>query len=194
LNPFYLGLYGGSELPGVLQSDVVAQRLFASHGYREIDRTLVLHRTLSDFQAVTDRSQMQIRRRAIVEVIVDPPTRTWWEACTLGEFDLTRFELVPRGGGAPMATATFRSLDPSGIGGSARATGLIDLNVDPSFRRRGLAMFLLSEAFRQFIRDGVTLVEAQVMQQNVAAQGVYAKLGFREVNQGSVFRKEHDGQ
>ena len=33
--------------------------------------------------------------------------------------------------------------------------GLIELYVDEAYRRRGLAVFLLSEAFRQFARQGI---------------------------------------
>ena len=190
LNPFYLGLYGGSELPGVLESDRVAQELYRSHGYREIDRTIVLHRDLSDFQAKIDRQQMQIRRSMIVEVTVDPPSRTWWQAYTLGDFDLTRFELVPRSGGPPVARATFRNMEPTGALVTGRTAGLMHLRVEESLRRRGLAVFLLSEAFRQFIRQGVMLVEAQAMEHNAGALGMYRKLGFEQVDQGSVFRKE----
>lgn len=189
LDPFYLGLYGGSELPGVLRSDTVAQQLYRSNGYREIDGTLVLDRELKGFQAVLDRRQMQIRRQMIVEVTADPPPRTWWEACTLGDFDLTRFELVPRGGGLPAAWATFRSMEPTGRVGRVRGVGLIELGVAESLRRRGLATFLLSEAFRQYVRQGVVLVEAQAMQHNTAALAMYRKLGFQRVAQGSVFRK-----
>ncbi len=189
LSPFYLGLYGGSELPGVLHCDSVAHELFSSHGYQEIEQTLIFRRRLGGFQAVIDRQQMQIRRRMVVEMTVDPPARTWWEACTVGDFDLTRFELVPRGGGPAVARATFRSMEPSGRCGIGRAAGLIELQVDQSLRRRGLAIFLLSEAFRQFIRQGITLVEAQATQRNVAAVGTYRKLGFQQVGQGSVFRK-----
>jgi len=193
LNPFYLGLYGGSEVPGVLDSDQLARDLFISHGYREIDRTLVVRRELDDFQAVIDRQQMQIRRRMIVEVTQDPPARNWWEACTMGEFDLTRFDVIPRGGGPAVAQATFRSMEPGGTTGIGRASGLIELNVDRAHRRKGLAVFLLSEAFRQFIRQGIMLVEAQTMQHNAAARALYHKLGFRQVGQGSVFRKDGTG-
>ncbi len=188
LNPFYLGLYGGSELPGVLQSDQFARELYASHGYEEVEHTLVLRREMTGFQAVIDRQQMQIRRRMVVEVIVDPPSRTWWEACTLGDFDLTRLDLVPRGGPS-VAHAIFRTMDPAGATGFGRAAGLIEFYVQESFRRRGLAVFLLSEAFRQFIRQGIVLVEAQVAEHNTAGQGVYRKLGFTQIDQGSVFRK-----
>ena len=37
----------------------------------------------------------------------------------------------------------------------------MELHVDQAFRRRGLAVFLLTEAFRQFLRDGVAVVETQ---------------------------------
>ncbi len=190
LNPFYLGLYGGSELPGVLDSDPVAQDLYRSHGYREIDRTLVMHRRLDSFQAVIDRRQMQIRRQMIVEVTTDWPTGSWWEACTLGDFELTRFELIPRSGGTAVAWATFRNMEPTEGSATGRTAGLIELGVDQSLRRRGLSVFLLSEAFRQFVGQGLPLVEAQVMQHNAAALGMYQKLGFQQVGHGSVFRKE----
>lgn len=190
LNPFYLGMYGGSELPGILDSDVVGQRLFSSHGYQEIERTLTYRCPLDDFQAVIDRQQMQIRRRMVVEVTTDPPCRTWWEACTLGSFDLTRYELVPRGGGSVVAWTTFRSMEPRGVVGMVRAAGLVELGVEESLRRRGLATFLLSEAMRQFVRQGIMLVEAQVMEHNLAAVRTYQKLGFRRTAAGSVFRKD----
>ena len=50
LNGFYLGLYGGSELPGTLDSSKPAQQLFLGAGYQEIDRTIVLHRETATFR------------------------------------------------------------------------------------------------------------------------------------------------
>ena len=57
LNPFYLGLYGGSELPGVLDSDQVARNLFQSHEYQEIERTKIAQIDLAKFEAVIDRAK-----------------------------------------------------------------------------------------------------------------------------------------
>jgi ribosomal protein S18 acetylase RimI-like enzyme len=189
LNAFYLGLYGGSEMPGVMESDRVAQQAYIACGYEEIDRTLILQRDLTAFEASVDRQQMQIRRQMVVEVAVDPPSRTWWEACVLGEFDLTRFALMPRSGGPAVASATFRTMDLTPSSSPGRTMGLVELYVEESYRRRGLAVFLLSEAFRQFSRQGITMVEAQAMQHNMAALGMYRKLKFEQVGQGSVFRK-----
>lgn len=189
LNPFYLGMYGGSELPGILQSDHLAQQLYRSGGYTEIDQTYVFHHDLNDFEAPIDRRQMQVRRQMLVEVTEDPPPSTWWEASTLGEFDLTRFDVIPRSGGPPIASVLFRSMEPTGTVATLREMGLVEFHVEESFRRRGVAVFLMSEAFRQFLRQGVVLVEAQCMCHNAAAIGLYEKLGFQKVNQGSVFRR-----
>lgn len=190
LNPFYLGLYGGSEQPGVLDSDTVAQEMFRAHGYREIDQTLIFERSLTNFQSLIDRQQLQIRRQMAVQTTVDAPTETWWQACTMGDYDLTRFDLLPRGSGRVLARALFRNMVPAGISTFVRQAGLIDLQVDPAHRRQGLATALLSEAFTTFLRQGITLVEVQTTAPNTAAIHLYRKLGFTQVRQGSVFRKE----
>ena len=189
LNPFYLGLYGGSELPGILQSDCVALELFRSHGYQEIDRTVIFHVDLHRFRAPINRRQMQIRRRMMVQVTVDPPSRNWWEACTTGCFDLTRYDLVPRGG-TSIGHATVRSMDSGTAFGPARSVGLIELEVAPGYRRQGLTTFLLTETFHQLARQGIARVEVQTMAHNQPAVGLYRKLGFKQVEQGVVFRKE----
>lgn len=189
LNPFYLGLYGGSELPGVLRSDPLLPRVYESHGYTEVDRTLIFHGDLRMFHPPVNRRQMQVRRRMTVHVTVDPPSRSWWEACTVGQFDLTRFELSPRGGSQSVAHATVRDMDPSGVPGVGRAIGLIDVHVEPQYRRQGLVTFLLGELFHHFGRQGVNRLEVQTMQHNTAAAALYRRLGFQLVDEGIVFRK-----
>jgi GNAT superfamily N-acetyltransferase len=189
LNPFYVGLYGGSELPGILDTDTVTRQALAARGYEEVDRRAVLRRELDGTESPMDRRQMQVRRQMIVEVTSDAPTRTWWEACTIGEFELTRFDLVPRSGGPTVATATFRSMEAGGTVGVGRTAGLVALNVDEAYRRRGLALFLLSDVFRQFIRQGITHVEVQTRAANTSALGTFLKLGFQQTDQGGVWKK-----
>ncbi len=95
-DPFYLGLYGGSECCGILNSDPRSQQLFLSQGYQEVSRTLILHRDLARFRPVVDRNQMQIRRRMSLHAIEDPKPLHWWDACTLCPYEQTRFELQAR--------------------------------------------------------------------------------------------------
>jgi GNAT superfamily N-acetyltransferase len=190
LNGFYLGLYGGSELPGVLDSDEQAQRLFQSQGYREIDRTHIMHRELSSFRPIVDRQQIQIRRRSSVQAISDPPARTWWQACAWSLLARTRFELSLRDAPGTDASATFWSIQPLAKSWGVNAAGLVELEVAEEHRRQGVATFLLGEAFRQLQAQGVSLVEVQTMAHNTAARQLYEKLGFKLVDQGAVYRKE----
>lgn len=192
LCPFYLGLYGGSEMPGILDSDTIARQAFAARGYVEVERAVVWSRSLDGFEALIDRRQMQARRQMLAEVALDAPTHTWWEATTLGEFDLTRFDLIPRTGGKPIASAVFRGLEPAGTTAFGRAAGLLSLSVEMPYRRRGLALFLLNEAFRQFIRQGIMHVEVQVRESDTIAAAIFQKLGFQETGRGGEWRKTEE--
>jgi ribosomal protein S18 acetylase RimI-like enzyme len=191
LNPFYVGLYGGSELPGIFDSEPQTQTLLREHGYREIDRTVVFHRELAGFRPVVDRQQMQIRRNTDVEVIVDPPPRTWWDACSMSAFDRTVFRLRPRTGGDAIASATFWNMESFAAARGVRTYGLIDVEVEPSQRHKGMATYLIGEALRQLHEQAVALVEVQTMQGNTAAVKMYRKLGFEQVDSGVVFRKDN---
>jgi GNAT superfamily N-acetyltransferase len=191
-DPFYLGLYGGSDLPGVLDSDRLTQQLYRTHGYEQVDRTLLFRCRLANLQPVVDRQQMLMRRRLVVEMDADPPARDWWEARAAADFDYIRFELVSRSPSGPVACATFRSMElySSNLG---RTLGLVDIEVQPPYRRQGAAMFLLGEAFRRLTQQGTQVVEAQTTEQNQASIGLLDKLGFTKVAQGKVFRKVVEG-
>ena len=190
LNGFYLGLYGGSELPGILATDEVTRKAFAARGYREIEKTVGIQLNLAQFEAKIDRRQMLIRRQMVVEPTTDAPTQTWWDACTLGPFDLTQYLLVQRDSGMKIAKATFRNMDPLAPSIECRATGLIELFIEQDRRRQGLATFILSEAFRQFQRQGIATVEARTLETNAAALEMYKKLGFQRITDGIVYRKD----
>ena len=189
LDPFYLGLYGGSELPGVVDSDTEAQQLYRSAGYAEIDRVIIFHRDLRTFRPPIGRQQLLNRRRTKLEVRIDPKSQTWWEACTMGGFDRARYELLDCQTAQPLASAMVWSMEPLSTSWGVRAVGLIDFEVDERHRRQGLATYLLSEAFRLLQHEGVQVVEAQTMQQNSVALHLYENLGFLEIDRGTVFRK-----
>jgi ribosomal protein S18 acetylase RimI-like enzyme len=189
VTPFYLGLYGGSELPGVLASDADALRRYEASGFTAVDRCAVFHRDLTTFRPIVDRKQLQLRRQQNLQVVVDPPCRTWWEACTFGGFDRTRFELAPKTGGPPIASLTVWSMEPLSTSLGVRATGMYDLYVDPAHRRQGTAVCLLGEACKQLAAEGVALLETQAMLRDTPAVNLFKKLGFKQVDEGVVFRK-----
>lgn len=190
MNAFYLGLYGGSELAGVLNSTPHAQQLFAARGYREVDRCSVLHLDLKRFRAVVDRKQMQIRRSTTLVIRDDAPPPNWWQACLYAPYCRTTFELLDRGDGRTIAHATSWSMTPLAANWGVHAAGLVDLEVVADRQRQGYATFIIGEAFKHLLAQGMSLVEVQTMFRNAPAIAMYKKLGFVEVDQGVVYRKQ----
>ena len=190
LNPFYLGLYGGSELPGVLASDHELASLFQRCGYREIDRSVILHADLASFRPVVDRLQMRVRRNFRVDATFDPPADSWWEACCSSPAEQTLYQLVPTRGGPACGRVSAWNIEPLSRSWGVRAAGLVQVGVDEAVRGQGLATHLLGETMRQLRSECITLVEVQAMRRNAAALALYEKLGFREIEQGIVFRKD----
>ena len=190
LNPFYLGLYGGSESPGVLESDKSRIALYENSGYVEADRCVVLQRSLDGFRSPIDRRFTKIKRQFTVEHETLPPPVGWWEACVGPIGEPTRFELRNRGGGQPVGRVRFWVIETMSQNCGKLSVGLTNLAVDEQFQGKGLATFLNAEALKQLQLGGVGLVEAQTMASNKRAIGLYKKLGFQEVDNGIVFRKQ----
>jgi GNAT superfamily N-acetyltransferase len=189
LNAFYLGLYGGSELPGVLASDPILGETCLRNGYGEIDRVMILERELASFRPAFSRSQRQLRRELAFREEISPPAATWWEACTTSAFDRLRFTLEPVVGGPPLAEVWFWDVEPLSTAWGVPTAGMYDLAVSNDRRRQGLATFLLCEAFAKLSGRGIVRVEAQTMRANAPALTLYEKLGFAKVDEGVVYRK-----
>jgi ribosomal protein S18 acetylase RimI-like enzyme len=190
MNAFYLGLYGGSELPGVLSSDPVLGDTSLRSGYRAIDRVEVLQLELANFRPPVTRGQRQLRRELTSREIYAPVARSWWEACTLGDFERLRFSLSSAGSTAPLAEVDFWDVEPLSTRWGVATAGMYDLHILASRRRQGLATFLLTDAFARLRSRGIAFVEAQTMLNNEPALALYAKLGFTKVDEGVVYRKD----
>lgn len=190
LNSFYLGLYGGSEIPGVLQTDVVFQAACRRNGYREIDRVRVMQCDLARVRPPVSRELRLIKRTMQAVETIDPPPKTWWEACVWGSLQRDVFQLVETTTGRAAAQAAFWDMQPLSAGWGMSTAGLFELYVEPALRRRGYASYLIGEAIRVLRRRGVATIEAQTMASNEAATAYYLKLGFAEIDHGIIFRKE----
>jgi ribosomal protein S18 acetylase RimI-like enzyme len=190
LNSFYLGLYGGSEIPGVLQSDAVLQSAANRAGYREIDRVRIMQCDLARVRPPVSRELRMIKRTTQLVEKIDPPPKSWWEACVWGSLQRDVFSLFDRSQNRVVASTSFWDMQPLSACWGMCAAGLFDLYVDPPLRRRGYASYLLGEAIRILRRRGVGTIEAQTMGANEAARQFYIKFGFTEIDHGIVYRKE----
>jgi ribosomal protein S18 acetylase RimI-like enzyme len=189
LNAFYLGLYGGSELPGVLDTDPVVGEACRRRGYYPIDRVVIMRRSLADFRLAVTREGRQLRRMVASGESYSPPAANWWEACTTGAFERIDFYVQALDTSNVLGKVSFWDVEPLSTGWGVPTSGMFDLEIVPEARRKGLAMFLLGEAFNRLKNRGIVVVEAQTMQGNTPALAMYSKLGFETTGYGEVFRK-----
>jgi len=191
---FYLGLYGGADVPGILDSSGGMQRAFRAAGYEVADRIAVLRRPLAGFRPPVNRLQLAIRRATTLRVIDEPARRTWWEAATTTGIALRRYELRssqegPDGAAPLLGSATFWDMQTLAEAWGVSAVGLMNVTIEGPRRRQGLASYLIAEAMHDLSAEGVTRVEAQVSETNGPALKLFGKLGFQTDDHGTVFRK-----
>ena len=190
LNPFYFGLYGGSELPGVLDHETALQQLYLTSGYQVCTRVVILQCELATFRPSVQRKQLALARISEIREQIDAPASNWWEACVLSGFEILRFRAFRTADRSMVAEAVFRDLGPMTTLHGVRAAGLVRLEVNESARRQGWGSYLLGEALRRLYAIGFSLVEVQTMDYNSPALELYAKLNFRRTGSGTVFRRE----
>ena len=189
VNPFYLGLYGGSDLPGVLSSDLTFASLLRAYDYREGARRILLSRTLEQFKAPVSGKLIQLRlthRVSNLHVIPD----TWWSACVWVHADWTRYELRRKNADDVLVSATFWDVMPIAREWGVHAAGLVRIDDTEEAREAGLTMLLMSEALLQTHKQGITLIDAQAAASDTSLVSLLTQLGLVEYDSGIGFVKE----
>jgi ribosomal protein S18 acetylase RimI-like enzyme len=190
LNPFYLGFYGGSELPGVVESDESALATYRAAGYEEVDRCLIMSCDLANFRSPVDRRAIQNKRLCSVRRRAAGRATTWWEACTRPPTEVTVFDIVSTSSGELFGSVTYWMIEPLSTSRQTPIAGLTRLSIVEEMRGRGLASYLNSESLKALREAGIKQVEVQTMTSNKAAIGLYKKLGFQEIDCGIILRKK----
>jgi ribosomal protein S18 acetylase RimI-like enzyme len=188
INPFYLGMYGGSEMPGILESDASAGEFVKRRGYVVADTCFVFQQVLSELGALSDNRIPLLRRQVKLMLEPWPKPLSWWHACTLGPVASLRYDLVDRDSEAFIGKAWVWEMESFGRNWGRPSIGITDLFVAENRRRQGFGKLLLHSIMKHLQEQRIALVEIQTMERNAAARGLYASLGFRQVDIGHVYR------
>ncbi|MCP4192923.1 MAG: GNAT family N-acetyltransferase [Planctomycetaceae bacterium] len=187
--PFYLGLYGGSELPGILSGDPEGSRCFRKAGYEEIERYQIFQRSITQFRPPVDRSMMQLRRQLKVRLLSDAKASSWWDACIFGPSDRIFFQLEAKRGGTPVGQVTFWDMGPLSTRFPSSAMGMIGLLIEEEHRGKGFETFLVSECLQHLAKSNISIVQAQTKSSDSTTQEMLGRLGFEELDYGVLFGK-----
>ena len=189
-SPFYLGLYGGSQIPGFVVEDEQAISTAKRAGFEVYDKIVTMERHLAGFRTIVDREQMALRRRFQINAVADPLETSWWESCTVGMSERDRFSVYDKSNQNVCGSVKFWDIQPLANHWGVLARGLYGLKVPEELRRTGIATFLVGESLRHLMQQGIGVVEAQTRESDRAAIGVFRKLGFEEVSHGLLMSKK----
>ena len=188
VNPFYWGLYGGSEFSGILGAHGRWLRAAERAGY-EVAATTVLFEADLAQPDPRDPKGAVLKRLSRLEVAEDALPAGWWEALAIGLFRPTTFRLFDKADDVVVARATAWDIAAGfAIGDGRSRTGLIDLEVDPAHRRKGYGRFLVAEILRHARTQLADLVCVQTAATNAPALALYESLGFARVDTATLYR------
>lgn len=188
LNPFYWGLYGGSEWAGVLGSHEAFHRAVRVAGFQAVGSTVLLEVDPARPPETRDPRAVLLRRQARFEVDEDAFPSGWWEALALGDFRPTTYRLVAKTGGAVIARAGSWDMAWFGRRDGRARLGLYDVGVHADHRRKGFGRHLVAEILRLASAQATAVVSVQTASTNVAALALYKAVGFEPVETATLYR------
>ena len=187
LNPFYWGLYAGSESSGVLPWHPVFPQILISMGYEPVSTTVFLEYDLTQDEARDPRAVM-IRRQTQLEIDEDAMPENWWENLALWDFRPARYRLIDRTDQVVLGRALTWDMNWFGRRDGRSRLGLIGVDVASNHRRKGYGRFLVGEILRSAREVGIHAVDVQTAATNLPALGLYQALDFQPIDQSTVYR------
>ena len=188
-HPFYLGLYGGALLPGIVNSDPQTLEHFSSAGYQPQGERLILQRSLVGFRPPIDRDLMQVRRSCHIEITTPPVDKQWWDACTLGLLNRERFYLSIRGHQDHTQWIDIWDVEPLSSEWGVHAMGICQWHDNPENGQPIERVFFLGEIMRILAAQGISLLETQIPSDELSQSQILQRLGFEEADRGIVLIK-----
>lgn len=187
-NPFYFGIYGGSDSPGFLDSDPDAGAFFKSQGYQVCATCLLLQRNLENYQPAIDSRFVALRRRYDTQLVAQPEIGSWWQSCVLGSFEPVEFRLMDKLNGIPAARSLVWEMSSSRQP-SPLAAGILSLQVRTDVRRQGLGKLLINQLLRYIQENAFKLAEVQIPDGDEPALNLFRGLGFEQVDIGRSYKR-----
>ena len=188
-NPFYLGIYGSSELPGALDSCDAVRPFAAAQDYDETQETRVYRLDLDAMPPLEDHRVPLLRRNIDIGFERQPMPRSWWHACTMGPLYCLRYEMNLNDSDDAVGRVWVWDMDTFGTARGVVTVGLTDVCVEEPFRRKGYGRLLLHSVLRHLHGESARAAEVVTMATNTAACRFYESLGFVQADTGRVFRK-----
>ena len=185
--PFYLGMYGGAEPTGFLESDHNAGPFAAALGMKPIERYASFQRNVQTSRDPINMRYIQNRRKYQLKLQVRPLPYSMWWATRVGRLDAISAVLEPKSGGEPVAQAECYMLELYMQKWGSRAVGINEIFVPEELRRQGFGQTLLLELSARMKRELVDIIDVSVPEDNEPATKLIEASSFERVDTGVVY-------
>lgn len=186
-SPFFIGLSLGDGMIGAPSADTRLHAWLTSAGWKAGERVIYWEVDLANFHPPMDRTQIQIRRMAHVERLLDEPTMPWYLASLLGHTEQIGFQLISRDARSMAVDIVLWSIGSELLAQSDTVLRLWPLTAEACRRDDDRLVFLLSEAFRQMREDRVDAVRTVANESDADVVRLLQRIGFDALMSGNVF-------
>ncbi len=139
---------------------------------------------LNRFQPPMDRTQIQIRRMAHVDRLLDEPVLPWYVASMLGHTDPIGFQLTSRQTRMVTAEIFYWTIGHELLPQPEMIGHLWPISCDPGADDH--LVFLISESLRQLREDRVDVVRTVVPAAHASVAKLLSRIGFEVTLSGEV--------
>jgi ribosomal protein S18 acetylase RimI-like enzyme len=192
LNPFYWGLYGGSELSGVLRSQPHVHQALTSCGFRTVAESVLFEYDLSKPEP-RHLNNALLRRESRFHVLEDEPGECSWTSLALEVFHPFGLKITNRLETICIARATLWPMSLFGRNEGPSRIGLIDFHVEEEYRRKGYGRLLLTESVKCVAELGYHILCVQTDAANEPATTLYDRSGFKRGESAAFYRLDAHG-
>jgi hypothetical protein len=189
--PFYLGLGYGDSMMGVTTAEQRIHDWLLAAGFAALQATSMWQVDLSKFQAPVDRLQIQVRRTAHVDRILDEPQLPWRQACMLGHAEPMGFQLTLRAEARVVEQLLMWTIAPEITASQDSVAWLWPIQIGSRPQASDQLIFLMAEALRQLADERVDIVRTTTDSSNTSVNGVLSRLGFKNHLNGVVLEKRY---
>lgn len=188
-NPFYFGLYGGADAPGVLISDPLMGKFFVKHGYIEKERHVVMQRRLEQPISISDPRFPQLRKR--FDVTIQPRTGlgSWWQESVLGPVEPVELRVEDRATRQDVGRALVWEMEGFSYRWNSPAAGIMEMNIREDLRRTGVGRYFMAHLLRYLQEQYFGICECQAPASNEGAVRLLTSMAFHKVDEGVVYLK-----
>ena len=167
--------------------DVRQQQWLAAAGWTAEDSVAYWNIDLAQFHPPMDRTQIQIRRMAHVDRLIDEPMLPWYVASMLGHAEQIGFQLTARATRSVTADIVLWTIGHELLPQPDVIARLWPLDPRDCQRSEDQLIFLLAEAFRQLREDRVDGVRTVASTRDVEVMRLLKRIGFETLAQGTVY-------